>query len=136
MCPPFTFCATCTGEAFRTTTARSPHHPDHPYSDPRVTRINDDARHYLRTTDKKYDLVVFALIDSLTMQSSFSGVRLESYMFTEESFRAVRDRLAPDGVLVIYNYFREPWLVDRLANMAARAFGSEPAVFVHSARDQ
>ena len=26
------------------------HHPDHPYSDPRVTVINDDARHYLRTT--------------------------------------------------------------------------------------
>jgi spermine/spermidine synthase len=58
------------------------HHPDHPYSDPRVTVINDDARHFLRTTTKQYDLVVFALIDSLTMQSSFSGVRLESYMFT------------------------------------------------------
>ena len=70
-------------------------HPDHPYDDPRVTVINDDARHFLRTTTKKYDLVVFALIDSLTMQSSFSGVRLESYMFTEESFRAVRDRLTP-----------------------------------------
>ncbi len=24
------------------------HHPDHPYSDPRVTVINDDARHYLQ----------------------------------------------------------------------------------------
>ena len=79
-------------------------------------------------------MVVFALIDSLTLQSSFSGVRLESYMFTEESFLAVRDRLAPDGVLVIYNYFREPWLVDRLANTAAAAFGSEPRVYVHEAR--
>ena len=84
------------------------------------TLVNDDARHFLRTTNKQYDLVVFALIDSLTLQSSFSGVRLESYMFTEESFRAVRDRLKPDGVLVIYNYFRERWLVDRLANTAAR----------------
>ncbi len=109
-------------------------HPDRPYHDPRVTVVNDDARHFLRTTDRKYDLVVFALIDSLTMQSSFSGVRLESYMFTEESFRAVRDRLKPDGLLVIYNYFREPWLVDRLANTAARAFGAEPRVHVHEAR--
>jgi hypothetical protein len=96
--------------------------------------INDDARHFLRTTRKKYDLVVFALIDSLTMQSSFSGVRLESYMFTEESFSAVRDRLTPDGVLIVYNYFRERWLVDRLANTAAAAFGSEPRVHVHEAR--
>ena len=110
------------------------HHPDHPYSDPRVTVINDDARHFLRTTRKRYDLVVFALIDSLTMQSSFSGVRLESYMFTEESFHAVRDRLKPDGVLVVYNYFRERWLVDRLANTAAVAFGAEPRVHVHEAR--
>ena len=102
-------------------------HPDHPYSDPRVTVVTDDARHFLRTTTKKYDLVVFALIDSLTMQSSFSGVRLESYMFTEESFRAVRDRLAPNGLLVVYNYFREQWLVDRLANIAANAFGAGAA---------
>jgi hypothetical protein len=55
-------------------------------------------------------------------------------MFTEESFRAVRDRLAPDGLLVVYNYFREKWLVDRLANIAASAFGAEPRVHVHEAR--
>ena len=110
------------------------YHPDRPYSDPRVNVIIDDARHFLRTTTKKYDLVVFALIDSLTLQSSFSGVRLESYMFTEEAFQAVRDRLAPNGLLVVYNYFREPWLVDRLANISAAAFGQEPRVHVHEAR--
>jgi SAM-dependent methyltransferase len=106
-------------------------HPDHPYSDPRVRVVTDDARHFLRTTEKKYDLVVFALIDSLTLQSGFASVRLESYMFTEESFRAVRDRLKPNGVLVVYNYFRERWLVDRLANTAAAAFEMEPRVHVH-----
>ena len=111
-------------------------HPDKPYADPRVHKKADDARHFLRTTQKKYDLVVFALIDSLTLQSAFSGVRLESYMFTEQSFRAVRDVLKPDGVLVVYNYFREPWLVDRLANTAAAAFGTEPMVYVHPAKDQ
>ena len=43
-------------------------HPDRPYYDPRVSIVNDDARHFLRTSTKKYDLVVFALIDSLTLQ--------------------------------------------------------------------
>src|SRR5262245_22816107 len=109
-------------------------HPDHPYNDPRVTPIVDDARHFLATTTKRYDLVVFALIDSLTVQSSFSGVRLESYMFTEESFRAVRDRLKPHGLMVLYNYFREKWLVDRLANTVARVFEQEPRVHVHQER--
>lgn len=55
-------------------------------------------------------------------------------MFTEESFRAVRDRLKPDGLLAVYNYFREQWLVDRLANTAAVAFGRDPRVHVHEAR--
>ena len=109
-------------------------HPDKPYSDPRVTVICDDGRHFLRTTRKKYDLVVFALIDSLTVQSSFSGVRLESYMFTTESFEAVRDHLSPRGVMVLYNYFREKWLVDRLANTAALVFGREPIGHVHQDR--
>src|SRR5262252_6361185 len=109
-------------------------HPDHPYSDPRVTIINDDARHYLRTTSRRYDLIVFALIDSLTVQSSFSGVRLESYMFTRESFEAVRDRLSPGGVMAVYNYFREKWLVDRLANTIAGVFGGEPLAHVHQDR--
>jgi spermidine synthase len=106
-------------------------HPDHPYQNGRVHVINDDARHFLATTTRKYDLIVFALIDSLTVQSSFSGVRLESYMFTEESFRAVRDHLKPDGVMALYNYFREKWLVDRLANTVAAVFNQEPRVHVH-----
>src|SRR5439155_4912442 len=28
-------------------------HPDRPYSDPRVTIVNDDARHFLRTTSRR-----------------------------------------------------------------------------------
>lgn len=109
-------------------------HPDRPFDDPRLTIVNDDGRHFLRTTTKKYDLIVYALIDSLTLQSGFSGVRLESYMFTEEAFASVRDRLKPNGLMVMYNYFREPWLVDRLANTAAAAFGQEPWLHVHAAR--
>src|SRR5207249_1853492 len=73
-------------------------------------------------------------IDSLTLQSSFSSVRLESYIFTEESFQAVRDHLTPNGVMALYNYFREKWLVDRLANTVAAAFGEPPKTFVHEQR--
>ncbi len=37
--------------------------PDKPYDDPRVERRLDDGRHFLRTTDRKYDLVVYALVE-------------------------------------------------------------------------
>src|SRR5262245_19685833 len=55
-------------------------------------------------------------------------------MFTEESFRAVRARLKPRGVMALYNYFREKWLVDRLANSIVAAFGQEPLGHVHQDR--
>src|SRR5262249_23044402 len=41
------------------------HHPDNPYQDTRVTVHLDDGRNFLRSTSGKYDLIVYALVDSL-----------------------------------------------------------------------
>lgn len=102
--------------------------PDRPYDDPRVTRIVDDGRAFLRRTDHRYDLVVFALPDSLTLISSTANIRLESFLFTRESFTDVRDHLAPDGVFVLYNYYRQQWVVDKLTSMLQSAFGTPALV--------
>jgi hypothetical protein len=101
-------------------------HPDHPYADPRVSAIITDGRAFLRNSTERYDLILFAVTDSLTLVSSTSNLRLESFLFTQESFASARDHLAPDGVFVMYNYYRQPWLVQRYANMVAHAFGSAP----------
>jgi hypothetical protein len=101
-------------------------HPLHPYDDPRVTRYTNDGRAFLRTTTKHYDLVIFALPDSLTLVSSTGNVRLESFLFTVEAFESVRDHLTSDGVFVLYNYYREPWLVAKLDSMLQTAFGTAP----------
>ena len=81
-------------------------HPDQPYSDPRVDRrLRRRAAFPADDDEEATTCVVFALIDSLTVQSSFSGVRLESYMFTQESFEAVRDHLVAarrDGALQLF----------------------------------
>ena len=103
-------------------------HPDRPYSDPRVSRHVNDGRAFLENTDRKYDLILFALPDSLTLVSGGSQIRLESFLFTRESLRAVREHLKPDGGFAMYNYYREPWLIDRLAGTAEAAFGHPPCV--------
>ena len=41
-------------------------HPDHPYQSPRVTAHVADGREYLQDTSRHYDLILFALPDSLT----------------------------------------------------------------------
>ncbi|MBI4492893.1 MAG: spermidine synthase [Chloroflexi bacterium] len=103
-------------------------HPEQPYADPRVALHVEDGRAFLRNTDQTYDLIVFALPDSLTLTSSFSSLRLESFLFTDQSFAAVAQHLAPDGIVVLYNYYREDWLVAKLAGMLERAFGRSPYV--------
>jgi hypothetical protein len=107
-------------------------HPNHPYDDPRVTAYNNDGRAFLRSTDKKYDLVIFALPDSLTLVSQQSSVRLESFLFTEQAFATVKDHLSDDGVFVLYNYYRDPWLVNKLSEMLTDTFGTAPLVNTYS----
>ena len=103
-------------------------HPDRPYADPRVTTHVDDGRAFLSNTDKKYDLILFALPDSLTLVQGASSLRLESYLFTEEAFRSARDHLTDGGAFAMYNFYRESWLIDRLASTAEQAFGHKPCV--------
>jgi SAM-dependent methyltransferase len=100
--------------------------PEHPYQDPRVSVHIGDGRAFLEQSDQTYDLILFALPDSLTLVSGQSSLRLESYLFTEQSMAAARDHLAPGGLFAMYNYYREPWLVDRLANTLKVVYGRPP----------
>ncbi|WP_112246631.1 spermine/spermidine synthase domain-containing protein [Kribbella monticola] len=102
--------------------------PDHPYQDPRVSSHIDDGRAYLSRTDKKYDLILLALPDSLTLVNGASSLRLESYLFTQQAFESAKDHLNPGGAFAMYNYYRETWLIDRLASTAEKAFGHKPCV--------
>ena len=99
-----------------------------PYLDPRVNTIVDDGRHYLYATDRKYDLIVFALTDSLVKVSSVSQLRLENYLFTENSFRRAGEILKPGGWVVLYNAYREKWLVQKLEQMLAHSMPRGSAV--------
>jgi SAM-dependent methyltransferase len=104
------------------------YHPQRPYADQRVAIHIDDGRSFIRRTDSRYDLISYALVDSLALHSSYSSVRLENFLFTEQAFRDVKARLKPGGVFVMYNYYRQGWVVGRLVKMAETVFGSRPIV--------
>src|SRR6266436_1472321 len=71
-------------------------HPERPYDDPRVRPIVNDARSFLRTTQSHYDLMVYGLLDSHTLLSQASSVRLDSFVYTVEGLREARSRLTPN----------------------------------------
>jgi hypothetical protein len=104
------------------------HHPDRPYDDPRVRTHVNDGRAFLEQSDRRWDLTVLALPDSLTLVQGASAIRLESYLFTAEAAEAYRDHLRPGGVFAMYNLYRQPWLVDRYAATLEDAFGHAPCV--------
>ncbi|MCL5006467.1 MAG: hypothetical protein M1404_08005 [Acidobacteria bacterium] len=103
-------------------------HPDRPYQDPRVHIHLDDGRNFLRSTHRQYDLVIYALVDSLILQSGYSDLRLESYLFTREAFFDVRRHLRPGGLFIIYNFFRQGWIVERLSETLLQVFNTPPLV--------
>lgn len=107
-------------------------HPERPYDDPRVTFIVDDARSFFKKTSNRYDLIAFGLLDSHTLLSGLSSVRLDSFVYTIESFEQVRDHLGEDGVVVLTFFVSEtaPWIEERLGRMLAEIFGPDK-VFVH-----
>lgn len=107
-------------------------HPDRPYDDPRVSRHVNDGRAFLRASEQRYDLVIFAQTDSLTLVTATANLRLESFLFTSEAFDSVRDHLADDGIFVLYNQYRERWLVERIASELEGTFGSPPLLSSYS----
>jgi hypothetical protein len=101
---------------------------DRPYSDPRVHTYVTDGRAFLERTNRRYDLIVFALPDSLTLVASQSSLRLESYLFTREAFETARRHLRPHGAFAMYNFYRRQWLVDRFAGMLEQVYGHAPCI--------
>jgi SAM-dependent methyltransferase len=110
-------------------------HPDRPYDDGRVTVHLNDGRNFLKSSTRQYDLIIYALVDSLVLHSSYSNIRLESYLFTKQAMDDVRRRLKPGGVFIMYNYFRQGWIVSRLQNSVRAAFGADALVLNLPSRD-
>ena len=103
-------------------------HPDRPYDDPRVDVHVDDGRAFLERSDERWDRILLALPDSLTLVTGQASVRLESYLFTVEAIESARDHLTEGGVFSMYNYYREAWLVDRYAGTLEEVFGRPPCI--------
>lgn len=84
-----------------------------------------DGREFLQDTAKRYNLILFALPDSLEAVSGQSAVRLESFLLTAQSVQTVKKHLVPGGTFAMYNYYA-PFLLNRYATTVASAFGTAP----------
>jgi SAM-dependent methyltransferase len=110
-------------------------HPEKPYSNPRVHAVVNDARSFLRTTDEKFDLVVYGLLDSHTLLSQGSSVRLDSFVYTVEALREARSRLKPDGVISLSFAVLSAAQGRKIYLMLQQAFDGRPPACVQAGYD-
>ena len=109
-------------------------HPEHPYGDPRVVRVNNDARAYFgrRSNDEKFDVVCYGLLDSHAMFSSMSSLRLDNFVYTQEGVAEAWSRVKPGGILSLsFSVAAGPWMQERLLGLVGKATGLEPIVVAH-----
>jgi SAM-dependent methyltransferase len=105
-------------------------HQESPYQAPNVNAIADDARAFIRHTDKKYDLIVYGLVTSHVLLSANGGIRLDSYIYTTEAFREARSKLKSEGIISFSFFLLSKELGRKLFLMLKEAFdGQNPLVY-------
>jgi spermidine synthase len=97
-------------------------HPERPYANPKVTVHNTDARRFLKYDRGTYDVIVFAFLDSQTLLSAYSSVRLDTFVYTRESFADAARLLAPDGIMVVLFATKRDFVGRRLFAMVRDNF--------------
>ena len=110
-------------------------HPEHPYGNPRVRAVVNDARSFLRTTDQRYDLIVFGLLDSHTLLSQASSVRLDSFVYTVQAMREARARLKPGGMISLAFSVMNDELGRKIYLMLQQAFDGRPPICIQVGYD-
>jgi SAM-dependent methyltransferase len=105
-------------------------HPERPYDSPKVSIYCDDARDFLNKCTSRYDLVVFAGLDSHTVTGRGASVRLDNFVYTRESIRRALQLLNPDGLMMLSFCKSKPWLTQRLFCTIKEAAGYEPIVLL------
>ena len=104
-------------------------HPNVPYRDKRVKTFVDDARSYISNTKEKYDLIVMSALDSHKQIAGMANLRLESFTYTLEAFRQIKELLAPNGIFCLNLSSTRPWMGERVYWTLTEAFGTEPRLF-------
>ncbi len=113
-------------------------HPEQPYADPqRVTLVNQDARSFFSRDQGQYDLIVFGLLDSHTLFGTASSIRLDNFVYTEQSLAEARNLLR-DGGLLALSFGVPPkneWVGWRLYRTLTDVFGHAPQVYQYPSED-
>ena len=103
------------------------YHPEKPFQSERVKFITTDARESFMSLDKKFDIIVFGLLDSHTT-ASLTNARLDHFVYTIESLTQVKKLLKQDGILALIFEPQREYVSLRLAQSLEFVFNMKPLI--------
>ena len=103
-------------------------HPEKPYLDSRVNLVINDARNFIKETEKKYDMIVYSLLDSHANLSSKGVVRLDSYVYTVESFFEASKKLKDNGIIFLSFAISTEEMGNKIYKMLKMNFDYDPII--------
>jgi hypothetical protein len=93
---------------------------------PKVTFINDEARSFLASTDKKFDMIMISLVDTYAATSTGAYALTENALYTTEGFVTFLSRLKDRGVLSVSRWYvdENPFEIYRLLSITSSALNA------------
>src|SRR5207244_2894825 len=79
---------------------------------------------------ESYDMIVFGLLDSHTLLSHASSVRLDSFVYTLEALQEARTRLTENGVLSLSFSILSDEMGKKIYLMMKQAFNNHPPICI------
>ncbi len=84
--------------------------------------------HFLKRPKKKYDVIILGTLDSQTLLSGMSSIRLDNYIYTTEALRSVQEHLKPEGVVILYHMSASKAIPLKLSKILVDIFGVHPLI--------
>lgn len=88
---------------------------------PDVELVHDEARSFAARTGERFDVIQASLVDTWAAAANGAYVLSENALYTQEAFRVLLDRLAPDGILSVSRWYldAQPGETLRLLSLAS-----------------
>jgi len=78
------------------------------YRRPEVTVVTDEARSYIRRSERTWDVIQAGYIDTYAATAAGAFSLTENTLYTRQAYEDYLDHLTPDGIVAIQRYFEEP----------------------------
>ena len=78
------------------------------YALPEVELFNQEARAFVESTQRTYDLIQLSLLDAFGASTAGVHALHENYLYTVEALQSYYERLTPEGVLAITLWMKFP----------------------------